>query len=458
MQVRIGMIVLALAAMATASHAERRAVVSLRACEGVAKCTPEQKQLYTDAFAKNEPVIELMTMGIGALIWERHGHIALCVRYAKPEDDICFNYGIGEFHEPGKMAWGFFRGAKSFWAGQQEVLELMQIYAGRDRTVWAQPIPLSLEQKTKVIAKLQSDILEQNRYYAYDHFWDNCTTRVRDIIDDATDHALRTMPEDPSDGRTYRDLAREGFWGMRLPLLITDIAMGRVTDHVPTYWERMFLPQYLREAVQKKWGIVPIILYERHAGASATTDANANGIPDIHEDANGNGIPDFEEDTDHNSGRVLFALFVLAVCAPAVLTRYLGRFQRIGLAIAIVPPVILGLVLWFLAIISPLPYVEANESCLIFFPLDLALLVLSGRRRLLYARGRVAMLGLLALLMVVGILRQPLFAPLLWPLIPAALVGFWPAHWTRKQPEAPATGPAAKPKSTSKSKPAATET
>ena len=60
---------------------------------------------------------------------------------------------------------------------------------------------------------------------------------------------------EPTDGKTFRDLAREGFFGMpAIPLLITDIAMGRTTDRVPTYYERMFLPQYLREAVAKRWG------------------------------------------------------------------------------------------------------------------------------------------------------------------------------------------------------------
>ena len=39
--------------------------------------------------------------------------------------------------------------------------------------------------------------------------------------------------------------------------------MGRVTDRVPSYWERMFLPDYLREAVVARWGIEPITLYER---------------------------------------------------------------------------------------------------------------------------------------------------------------------------------------------------
>ena len=40
------------------------------------------------------PVVELVTMGVGSLIWERHGHIALCVVYENPLDDACYNYGV----------------------------------------------------------------------------------------------------------------------------------------------------------------------------------------------------------------------------------------------------------------------------------------------------------------------------------------------------------------------------
>jgi hypothetical protein len=311
--------------------------------------------------------------------------------------------------------------------------------------VWAQPIPLTSEQKKEVIEKLETDTdpLEgrpprpgrhpgKNLYYAYDHFQDNCTTRIRDILDHATHGALSSMSEE-SDGKTFRDLARDGFYGMRLPLLITDIAMGRITDRVPSYWERMFLPQYLREAAAKRWNIQPIVLYERHAGHKGNEDANGNGTPDIHEDANGNGIPDFEEDTEHDSGRFLFALFIIAITSPVVLTRWLGRFQRIGLAIAIIPPVILGTVLWFLAIISPLPYVQWQETCLLLGPFDLALLLLNPVRRRKYARFRVSMLGAILVLHIVGILTQPLVAPLLWPLIPNAVVGYWKSSWSRNK-------------------------
>lgn len=349
---------------------------------------------------KNPPYVELITMGIGSLIWERHGHIALCVRYANREDDACYNYGIGDFHEPMKMATGFFRGTNSFWVGKMDPQVMLNIYRRADRTIWTQPLPLTDEQERKVITKLEYDILDEHRYYAYDHFWDNCTTRVRNVLDDATGGALKAMTE-KTDGRTYRDLARDGFFGMRVPLLITDIAMGRVTDRVPSYWERMFLPDYLREAAAKLWKIEPIVLYQR------------KGPPPL---------------KDGPSGRIIFALIILLLTSSAWITRLLGKFERAGLGFAVVPYVFLGSVFWFLAIISPLPYVEMNESCLVLLPTDLMLVwFLRPEYRRIYARVRIGMIVLVALLLLVGVLKQPIWPLLLWPLVPSVIVaGFWP--------------------------------
>lgn len=366
----------------------------------VQRTRPDLVKLYEE-----DPTIELVTMGIGALIWERHGHIALCVRHKDRRQDACYNYGIADFHKPLSMAWGFFRGTKSFWVGKMRPDDMLRIYEYADRTIWVQPLPLTPEQKRQVIDKLEYDILDEHRYYSYDHFDDNCTTRVRDVIDNATGGKLRAMTE-TTDGRTFRDLAREGFFGMRIPLLITDIAMGRSTDRVPTYWERMFLPQYLREAVEKEFGIKPYVLYER------------KGPPPL---------------DDGPSGRVLFALVIVLLTSPSWITRLVGKYQRTGLAASISPYVFLGAVLWGLALISPLPYVRWNETCLILLPSDVLLVAfLSPERRRKYARFRVGMLVLLALLEVIGLVKAPLLAPILWPLIPASVVAFW--RWACRRP------------------------
>ena len=397
---------------------------------------PPPPSAEMQALMDAKPRISLVTMGVGGLIWERHGHIALCISYENPRDDVCFNYGIGDFHHPVKMGWGFFRANDSFWVGKQYPREMLSIYRNADRTIWIQPLPLTKAQKEKVLAKLEFDVLEENKHYSYDHLWDNCTTRVRDIIDDATDHAFKKMPN-KADGRSYRELAREGFFGLPkswLPLLITDLAMGRVSDKIPTYWDRMFLPDYMREAVIDLWGIQPMVLYQRQGPfavkeiekvlgdgqATAAQQAELKSrLNDLHSES---------------SGRLGFALLVLLLTAPAWATRLLGRFQRTGLALAVIPAAFLGTVFWALAIISPLPYVRWNETCLCLMPFDLLLLFLSGERKKKYARGRVIMLALVAALLLVDVLKAPIWPAWLWALVPNLVV--WLMPLSRKKAEA----------------------
>ena len=360
---------------------------------------------------EREPTIELVTMGVGSRIWERHGHIVLCVRYPDPRRDLCYNYGIGDFRHPLGMGWGFFRGTNSFWAGADTPSTMLYIYRDTDRTIWSQPLPLTSEQKKQVIAKLELDILDANRYYSYDHFWDNCTTRVRDILDEATGGALSSMKQ-PTDDRTFRDLAREGFLGMRIPLLITDLAMGRATDRVPSYYERMFLPEYMREAATKLWNVEPRVLYQRK------------------------GPPPLKEGP---SGRGWLALIMLILTLPVLITQAAGRFRRPALAVALVPQFLIGTIFWILAIISPLPYVHINETCLIFLPLDLLMLVLPAALARQYARLRTVTLVVIAALLLIGVLKQPLWSVILGPLVPALAVGFWP-----RRPAPEATSPVGK--------------
>jgi hypothetical protein len=275
-------------------------------------------------------------------------------------------------------------------------------YLHGDRTIWVQPLDLSDDAELRVIAKLKFDIQEDHKHYAYDHFWDNCTTRVRDVLDVAIDGELKAFAaKEPIPGPTYRDLAREGFLGMRIPLIITDVAMGRVTDRVPSYWERMFLPDYMRDAATAKWKIEPQVIYQRK------------------------GPPPLKEGP---SGRIWFALIILLLTSPAWITRLVGKFERAGLAFAVIPYVLLGSVFWFLAIISPLPYVESNESCLVLLPTDVMLVwFLKPQWRQLYARIRLGMLALVAVLLAVGVLKQPIWPLLLWPFVPALVAaGFWP--------------------------------
>jgi len=355
------------------------------------------------------PVIEVVTIGNGSLVWGRHGHITVCVRYGDPHTDRCYHYALADFEHPWSMVAGYFRGDRSFWAGFEAYDNMVHRYRDlMDRSIWVQPLPLTDAQVREFIARLEHDITDDNKYYSYDHFHNNCTTRIRDIIDDVTGHALSTMDE-PIDGRSFRDFAREGFFDSRWLELATDLAMGPDTDRVPNYWERMFLPQYLREAIAKRFGVQPIAAYTRRGPPAPSDGAD---------------------------GRIVLMLFGLLAAAPVAVARWRGRFERVALGAAIAPYVLAGGLLAFLATISPLPYVRWNEAILVWLPIDVLLVALRPARRRVYARARVAMLGAIALGLLVGIVKQPLLAPLVWPLAVNTIVGFWPTR------ERAAAGPA----------------
>lgn len=400
-------------------------LVMLAACKAPQpQPRPRQSGPIVDV-CEGEPGVKLVTMGVGSLIWERHGHIALCTCGDGGRRDACYNYGIGDFAKPLDMAWGFLRGEDSFWVGKMNPVQMIAIYQLADRTVWVQDLPLTPAQEAKVVAKLESDILEENKHYSYDHFWDNCTTRVRDIIDDATGGAIASMTN-LTDDRTFRDLAREGFLGMRIPLLVTDIGMNRNTDRVPTYWERMFLPDYLREAVEAKWNVKPRVMYQRKGPPSLKELEKALADPTLTPDARAKLHAQYDAIENMPSGRVVFALLVLALTAPAWLTRMWGKLQRTGLAVAVIPAAFLGLVLYALTVISPLPYfMRWNEALLCLMPFDILLLFLPTDKRRLYARGRVIMLGLVAALLLINVFKAPIWPVWLWGLIPNLVVGFW---------------------------------
>ena len=86
------------------------------------------QQLFDD-----KPVVELVTMGVGSLLWERHGHIAICIEYENPRDNACYNYGIGDFDHPLGMVWSFLRGSPSFWVGKMNPVAMLSIYRQADR-------------------------------------------------------------------------------------------------------------------------------------------------------------------------------------------------------------------------------------------------------------------------------------------------------------------------------------
>lgn len=341
-----------------------------------------------------EPQIDLHTMGQGEVLYQRFGHAALCVVYdSQPKRNRCYNYGVTDFTSPPEnMGWGFLRGTANFWVNVKSERWMIARYTRMDRTLWRQRLPLTPEQVQVVVDKLAFDALEENKYYAYQHFSDNCTTRVRDIIDDAVGGALSRDNDEPV-GITYRELGRRGLADQTVMVVVAHFLFGRVADVEPTRWEAMFLPSYLREDVASRLGAPAEVVYQRAQPLLST---------------------------EGSSGKGWILLIALVVAVPLLVTRFAGRFEGTGRWMTAVLLTLFGAVIWFVVLAAGIPELRWNEAALVFWPSDFLLALFGEARRKRYALVRVLALLVVSFALAVGIFRQPLFVPLLIPLVPMA--------------------------------------
>jgi hypothetical protein len=190
-----------------------------------------------------------MTMGPGDAVWERFGHNAIGIRDAASGTDVVYNWGLFSFEQPGFIA-RFLRGRMRYWMGGFDAAATVAEYVGRNRTVTVQELDLSPAQRLALRDFLRWNALPENRYYDYDYFRDNCSTRVRDALDRVLGGALRQATESLSTTRSYRFHALR-LMAPDLPVAFgMDVGLGRPADRPISAWEEMFIPMQLMDRLR----------------------------------------------------------------------------------------------------------------------------------------------------------------------------------------------------------------
>lgn len=344
------------------------------------------------------PQIDVYTMGTGDALFHRYGHAAICtIHDDAPRRSRCYNYGTTDFGSPPReLGWAFVRGEAPFWVSVWPLQRMLEVYEAEDRSVWRQRLQLPPAQAEAIAAKLEADA---KRYdgrgpeasYAYHHFADNCTTRIRDIVDEASGGAL-SAGADASTGVSFREYGEAGLADMPQVLALGQLVVGRAADAEASDWQAMFLPRSLRARIEARLGARPEPIHTRR------------GPDPIPEGGGGSPLP-------------YLLAFVALASAPALAGLAWPRRARLGAGISGALLGLIGLALWVLAGLSQMPELRYNEALLLFWPTDLILAALGHARRRSYARVRVAALLACGLGLALGLLRQPLAISMLAPLI-----------------------------------------
>src|ERR1043165_2366043 len=114
------------------------------------------------------PFVDLMTFGVGEVVFEKFGHAAICLRYRDPGiDTTCFNFGVSDLHEGPSMIWDFLRGTKEFWVEPLSYGGMLAFYEAEDRDIYVQTLPLTDEQARTLENRLWSSLDGPDSRYHY---------------------------------------------------------------------------------------------------------------------------------------------------------------------------------------------------------------------------------------------------------------------------------------------------
>ena len=220
-----------------------------------------------------ELAVYLVTMGPGELVWERFGHNALWVHDPDAHTDIAYNYGMFDFGQPGFVR-RFLMGRMTYWMEGFDANLMVAAYVQADRSVWAQELNLTPAERMALRDFLVWNARPENRYYRYDYYRDNCSTRLRDAIDRALGGALARASRPQLTGTTYRSHTNRLTAGALAAYTGINLALGQPGDRELSAWEEMFVPMRLRDHLRTTriaradGTVVPLVRSEQHVFAA----------------------------------------------------------------------------------------------------------------------------------------------------------------------------------------------
>ncbi len=333
-------------------------------------------------------VVDLYTIGPSPALMSAYGHSALCVGQvdASAADTRCYDYGVTHTTGFVDVAWAAINGQPDFVPTEVTRATLLRAFQDQGRRIERQRIPLEDAEARALASALETDVRER-RLYAYHPYWNNCATKLRDRLDEATRGHLRSV-ETPWTNASFRQLSEAGLSGRLPELTVMALGLGGYADRAPTRWEAMFLPNALRDTVAERFGVAPDVIHEQvdHVLPTSTHVGRAALV---------------------FLGFLLFAALRFGPRWVSRRTILIGVCSILGL---------LGLLVDALSVLVPWPEVRMNWALSLLLPTDLAIPWLPSKLRHKYLVLRIGVSALVLMASVIGLIAQPV-----WPIAIVAL-------------------------------------
>lgn len=198
---------------------------------------------FSNSYAKQlseQSEVSLLTCSPGEDIYRHWGHSALRFHDPLNKIDLVFNYGTFNFNTPNFYT-KFARGKLMYRLAFESYRDFLPEYMRSGQGVTEQKLNLDLETKRKLFAAVVENYKPENRYYHYDFLFDNCSTRIRDIIEDNVGGKI-IYKENTEEPKNFWNLLDHFMERSRWVYLGIHLILGSPCDVEATPYQYMFLP------------------------------------------------------------------------------------------------------------------------------------------------------------------------------------------------------------------------
>jgi hypothetical protein len=372
-------------------------------CTSQAFCTEAYQP--TPSKLSDQGQVSILTCGPGEAIYSLFGHTALRIQDLVQGIDRVYNYGTFDFNTP-NFSLKFARGNLDYFLSTTSFERFLYEYQLDNRVICEQVLNLNQPQLTRLYHLLEENLQPGKKYYRYQFFADNCTTRIYQLLARALEGKMQIDTSSYRQGpQSFRQLFTPYLQNHPWVRLGMNIGLGLEADQGVSFVQSLYLPANLEKALTHSYtGMHPLVKEENilFTSVSESQETSSFSIPPL----------------------FLFTILALIIGGISLVE------QVKGLSIPLLDYLIFGatgivglilLLLWLFSLHTP---TYQNVNLLWLLPLHLFLLVSPQRGKRMGVYYAMLNLGLLSILLLVNPFFQ-LFVVEFYPIALILMIRFW---------------------------------
>ncbi len=187
--------------------------------------------------------VSMLTCSPGNDLYALYGHSAIRVKDPAQGLDFVFNYGVFSFETP-HFIYRFCKGQTDYMLAVFDFASFMEEYRTDHRSVYEQVLNLNYPEKQRLLSALVENYRPENRFYRYNFFFNNCSTKVRDIVAGNVTGRVEFIPES-LEPKTFRQILHLDMGGSRWTEFGINLIVGSPADRAATASQEDFIPEFL---------------------------------------------------------------------------------------------------------------------------------------------------------------------------------------------------------------------